>query len=219
MKSIYIPLACLLFYVGVSKATDNSPVLIPKPERSYKQTTSKIDSLKKSCRTRNIRRSGELFASYIDKHIFPHWIGTKWDYNGVTQTPGKGMIACGYFVTTVLRDAGVKIRRVKMAQCASETMINSLTKNKVNYSRLSFTAFIEKVKAKGKGLAVIGLDNHTGFLYNDGHELWFVHSSYVGTGAVAKEKASESGVLYGSKYKVVGFISQDTRLMRQWLQN
>ena len=34
-----------------------------------------------------------------------------------------------------------------MAQCASETMINSLTKNKVNYSALSFPNFIEKVKA------------------------------------------------------------------------
>ncbi len=164
-----------------------------------------------------IKKSGEAFATYIDKEIVPFWLGTPWDYNGITQTPGKGKIACGYFVTTVLRDAGVKINRVKMAQCASETMINSLTKKKVNYSANSFTAFIEKVKAKGKGLSVIGLDNHTGFLYNDGKELWFIHSSVAGTGKVVKEKARSSGVLYYSKYKVVGFISQDANFIKRWL--
>ncbi len=208
----------LLLYPDVSKAVENTPPG-PKPLRSYAQVKSKIDSLKRTCRIKTLKQSGELLSAYIDEQIVPHWIGTEWDYNGVTQTPGKGKIACGYFVTTVLRDAGVRIQRVKMAQCASETMINTLTKNKVNYSSLTFTAFIEKVKAKGKGLAIIGLDNHTGFLYNDGIELWFIHSSYVGTGAVAKEKAAENGILYASKYKVVGFISQDVRFIRQWLQH
>lgn len=208
----------MLICASASKANKTIPVLIPKPERSYVKTKSKIDSLKKVCREKSTKQAGEIFAKYIDKQIVPHWIGTPWDYNGVTQTPGKGQIACGYFVTTMLRDAGVKINRVKMAQCASETMINSLTKNKINYSRFSFTDFIKKVKAKGKGISIIGLDNHTGFLYNDGTELWFIHSSYVGTGAVAKERASENGVLYSSKYKVVGFISQDAVFMRRWLQ-
>lgn len=166
----------------------------------------------------NNKKSGEALANYIDKQLVPHWIGTPWDYNGITQVPGKGKIACGYFVTTILRDAGVNINRVKMAQCASETMINSLTKNKVNFSSQTFTNFIKQVKSKGKGIAIIGLDNHTGFLYNDGLELWFIHSSIVGTRAVTKEKASESSVLYYSKYKVVGFISQDAVFIRRWLQ-
>lgn len=165
----------------------NSLVLIPKPERSYLDSKSKIDSIKKSCRAKPVKLAGELFANHIDKQIIPHWIETKWDYNGITQTPRKGKIACGYFVTTVLRDAGVKISRVKMAQCASETMINSLTTNKVNYSRLSFENFIKEVKSKGKGISVIGLDNHTGFLYNDGKELWFIHSSFVNRKGVLKE--------------------------------
>ena len=71
-------------------------------------------------------------------------------------------------------------------------------------------------KAKGKGIAIIGLDNHTGFLYNDGKELWFIHSSYVGTGAVAKEQASDNRILFSSTYKVVGFISQDNNFLRKW---
>ena len=218
MKSILILLAIVIICIGNSTATEIKTVLSPKPEHSYQKSISKIDSLKKSCKRMNHGKAGQVFADYIDQQIMPHWIGTPWDYNGVTQTPGKGKIACGYFVTTVLRDAGVKINRVKMAQCASETMINSLTKKKVNYSRFTFVEFIQKVKAKGKGLSIVGLDNHTGFLYNDGNELWFIHSSYVGTGVVVKERALQSHVLYSSTYKVVGFICQDTSFVRKWLQ-
>lgn len=209
---------CFFSCAGVSDSKELAYVA-PKPERSYAMVLSKVDSLKQSCRTKKIKQAGQQLAAYIDEKIVPHWIGTPWDYNGVSQTPGEGKIACGYFVTTVLRDAGVKINRVKMAQCASETMINSLTKNKVNYSRFSFAVFIEKVKAKGKGIAIIGLDNHTGFLYNDGKELWFIHSSYVGTAAVAKEKASENSILSNSSYKVVGFISRDVHFIGNWLNN
>src|SRR5437764_1215954 len=46
-----------------------------------------------------------LLAS-VDADIFPAWFGTPWDFNGTTQTPGEGKIACGYFVTTVMRDLG-----------------------------------------------------------------------------------------------------------------
>jgi len=218
MKSILIPLAALFFCIGAVKASENYPLIAPKPEEAYAKAKSAINQLKTSCRKMSTKKAGEAFASYIDKQLVPHWIGTPWDYNGITQTPGKGKIACGYFVTTVLRDAGVRINRVKMAQCASETMINSLTKNKVNYSSLSFNEFINKVKAKGNGLSIIGLDNHTGFLYNDGKELWFIHSSVAGTRAVAKEKARASSVLYYSNYKVVGFISQDAKFIKRWLK-
>ena len=218
MKSIAIPIVSLLLYVGAVKAIENSSLRILKPDKNYIKTKSEVDQLKKSCRKMSTQKAGETFAAFIDKQLVPHWIGTPWDYNGITQTPGKGKIACGYFVTTVLRDAGVRINRVKMAQCASETMINSLTKNKVNYSSLSFNEFINKVKAKGKGLSIIGLDNHTGFLYNDGKELWFIHSSVAGTRAVAKEKARASSVLYYSNYKVVGFISQDANFIKRWLK-
>lgn len=218
MKNIIFVLSCLLFCASIGKASKSKPALHPYPEGNYTQAKSEIRQLKASCRKMSTQKAGEAFASYVDKKLIPHWIGTPWDYNGVTQQPGQGKIACGYFVTTVLRDAGVKINRVKMAQCASETMINSLTKNKVNYSRFSFQDFITKVKAKGKGISIVGLDNHTGFLYNDGQELWFIHSSFVGTGAVAKEKARFSSVLSQSKYKVVGFISQDPTFMRNWLR-
>ena len=131
MKNIILPIiGYLLLFVGSSKATETTSAASPLPGGSYVQAKSKAAQLKKSCRKMSIQKAGQQFVDNIAQQIVPHWIGTPWDFNGITQSPGKGKIACGYFVTTVLRDAGVKINRVKMAQCASETKINSLTKNK-----------------------------------------------------------------------------------------
>lgn len=186
--------------------------------KAYKNSLQKVDSVKTACKTKNIKEAGIIFSKFIDEHIVPFWIGTAWDYNGVTQAPNDGYIACGYLVTTILRDAGVKINRVKQAQCASEQMINSLTGVKVNYSgSSSFDDFIKKVKAKGTGMSIIGLDNHTGFLYFDGKELYFIHSSYVGEGRVAREIAVENSILQNSNYKVVGFISRDETFIKKWM--
>ena len=63
----------------------------------------------------------------IYAEIFPSWYGTAWDFNGTTEMPQQGKIACGYFVSTVLRDAGWKVQRTRLAQQASENIILSLT--------------------------------------------------------------------------------------------
>ena len=119
------------------------------------------------------------FIRQITQKVFPYWYGTKWDYNGTTQMPQEGSIACGYFVTTTLRDMGVPINRVKMAQCASEEMIRSLTskKNIHHISGVSLSEFEKKITGYGDGLYVIGLDNHTGFILINGHEHLFIHST------------------------------------------
>ena len=53
----------------------------------------------------------------IDAH-FEHWKGTPWDFNGTTRIPGQGTIACGYFVTTALQDAGFDLPRYRCGQMA-----------------------------------------------------------------------------------------------------
>jgi hypothetical protein len=188
-----------------------------KPTTSYSESLKKTAELKATCTKIDKVEAGKTFSKFIHDELFPHWYGTPWDFNGVTQTPGKGYIACGYFATTVLRDAGVKINRVKMAQCASEEMINSLTSKKENVSSLTFEKFIAYIKSKGEGLSVIGLDNHTGFLYNDGKQLYFIHSTFLGTKDVQKDIASNSIILQSSKYKVVGFISKDEHFLKKWM--
>lgn len=161
------------------------------------------------------------FLKAITKRIFPYWYGTAWDFNGTTQTPQKGKIACGYFVTTTLRDAGYPIERVKMAQCASEEMIRNITQKKFIYhfSNTNLKKFESELIKKGEGLYVLGLDNHTGFILISKEGNYFIHASGWYPYKVVREKLSESDVVANSKYKVVGKISADEKFLEKWLTN
>jgi hypothetical protein len=162
----------------------------------------------------------KLFTNAVIKNIVPSWIGTAWDFNGISQTPQNGSIACGYFVTTVLRDGGLNLARVKLAQCASEQMITTLIQPKYvqRFSHIAMGGFITAVQQQGYGLYIVGLDNHTGFIYNDGREIYFIHSTFVGTRNVQQEKAAASWVLQQSKYKVLGKISADEKVLERWME-
>ena len=157
----------------------------------------------------------------VEKELFPHWYDTKYDFNGVTQTPGEGKIACGYFVTTVLRDIGVPIQRIKMAQAASETMIKNLVDEDLiqRFNRVSIQKFVYGVEKMGPGLYVVGLDTHAGFLFYDGVELRMIHSTGRRPKKVINEKAMTSLSLIRSKYKVVGKVSDDEDLIKRWMYN
>lgn len=63
----------------------------------------------------------------ITEDILPAWHGTPWDFNGTTRTPRSGTIACGYFVNTVLQDAGFRLPRIKWSQMASEPITVKLS--------------------------------------------------------------------------------------------
>ena len=161
----------------------------------------------------------KIFTTAAAETIIPNWIGTAWDFNGTSETPHKGTIACGYFVTTILRDAGLNIARIKLARYASEQMITSLVHPKYiqRFSNVVMANFIQSIQLQGYGLYIVGLDNHTGFIYNDGKEIYFIHSTFVGTKNVQKEKAAESWVLRQSKYKVLGKISADEKILNKWI--
>ena len=140
--------------------------------------------------------------------IHENWMGTKWDFSGVTRTPRQGAIACGYFVTTTLEQAGVKLERVRLAQVASEQMILALTKRETvkRYSNASLDAFLTGVKQQGEGYYIVGLDNHTGFLkVTSQGEVKFIHSG-PGRGVV-NERPEGAPELAGSKYRVTGKLT------------
>ena len=106
-----------------------------------------------------------------------------------------------------------------MAQQASENIILSLTTDPFvkRFRRAPVGEFVNAVKESGPGLYIVGLDVHVGFIVNTGSDVYFVHSSYAEPYVVLKEKASESGILASSKYRVLGNISADERLIRDWL--
>jgi hypothetical protein len=150
-----------------------------------------------------------LFSRFIVDSIIPYWYGTKWNFYGDTQEPQKGSIACGYFVTTVLRDAGLHINRVKLAQLASEEMIKTVChRNSIKrYSNTPIQTFLADVQQIENGLYVIGLDFHTGFIYQNNKELYFIHASYQTPQMVIRQNAIESSILASSKYKVIGRVN------------
>ena len=133
--------------------------------------------------------------------------------------PQEGKIACGYFVSTVLRDAGWRVERARLAQQASENIILSLTNDPYikRFRRAAIGDFVNAIKEWGPGIYVVGLDVHTGFIVNTGGEVYFIHSSYVEPYSVVREKASESRILAASNYRVLGRVSADDLFIEKWL--
>ncbi len=168
----------------------------------------------------SIQQKQQVFTKAITNTIIPAWIGTAWSYSGTSQIPQQGSIACGYFVTTVLQDGGVQLARIKLAQCASEQMIETLVQPKLikRFSNLPMANFLATIKQMGYGLYIVGLDNHTGFIYNDNKTVHFIHSTFVGTKNVQWENAEKSWVLSNSKYKVLGKISETGNILNNWIK-
>src|SRR5688572_6084486 len=68
----------------------------------------------------------ELWINAIGTAFYRHWQNTPWDFNGTTTMPRQGVIACGFFVTTLLQDMGLSINRRELAVCASLQMMRKL---------------------------------------------------------------------------------------------
>jgi hypothetical protein len=170
-------------------------------------------------------RNLEVITSYwvntLLNDFYLKWAGTPWDFNGTTERPGKGSIACGYFVTTLLRDMGVPIQRVRLAVCPSSQMMKSLVPGQkpANLSLLSYAAFNERISKHGKGVYIIGLDFHTGFIINDGTQNWFLHSNYIGRKGVTRETVLSSEALKSSKTRLMVCLTSDIGFLSRWLRS
>ncbi|MEZ5299851.1 MAG: hypothetical protein R3F11_04165 [Verrucomicrobiales bacterium] len=166
----------------------------------------------------DVEAARRAFCRAVRDDIIPPWLGTGWDFNGTTETPGEGKIACGYFVTTVLRDAGLDLERVRLAQAASESMIKTLVSagHIKRFSDMPIADFTQAVRDWGSGIYVVGLDSHTGFIIADAEGVLFVHSCNWEPCCVIAESADTSPILAKSRYRVLGNLSADAELMRKW---
>jgi len=167
-----------------------------------------------------VNEARDAFIRSVHDEIFPYWYGTQWDFNGTTENPRQGKIACGYFVSTVLRDVGMKVQRARLAQQASENIILSLTTNDHirRFRQVPIDQFVEGITNWGTGLYLVGLDIHVGFILNVDGDVYFIHSSYAEPFCVVKERAVESRILAASRYRVLGKLSDDDDLILKWLR-
>jgi len=86
-----------------------------------------------------------------------------------------------------------------------------------NMSYESFPCFCDSMDHFGKGVYIIGLDFHTGFIVNDGKESWFIHSYYVRRQGVVKEKIRESVALRSSKTRWLISLTNDKDFLYRWI--
>lgn len=153
--------------------------------------------------------------------LLPYWYDTRWDYNGTTQTPGRGEIACGYFVTTSLRDAGFKVQRAKLAQQASSNIMKSVCgeQNIHIIGHNNIKALKNYLLEQKDGLFIIGLDNHVGFVHKKGTEIWIIHSNGVsGRMMVERENLTESQLVLNSQAFYLAPLTNNTHAHKFWLR-
>lgn len=196
-------------------------------EKSYDEIKIEIDSVRNDYLNTYHHLAWEVepittfWIETIGEKVYSQWENTPWDFNGTTETPKQGAIACGFFVTTVLRDMGVKINRTKLAICPSLSMMKTLTPTQKvqNLSNMNFPDFYTQLKKMGKGVYIIGLDFHTGFIVNDDHEIWFIHSNYQNRKGVVKEAVHVSSALQSSKTRWLISLTADTNFINKWITN
>jgi hypothetical protein len=195
------------------------------PVNEYEQARKRLfeQRLKiEATATKNLKQARtaarEAVLTYLDQAAFPAWSGTHWAFYGTTTIPGQGNIACGYFVTTVLEQAGFKIQRVALAQQASAYLVTTLARDSrvdriAPRTRAEALAHIRK--RFGDGLVAIGFDYHVGLLRLDGERAEFCHASYLPPAAVTCEDPVASGA-FASKLYVVADVLND-QLIDDWI--
>ena len=201
------------------------PWLLLAPALSYPARVSRIDAQRRELAVRLPAHRAAVLGSArtiafraITSELLPQWEGTAWNFNGTTERPREGTIACGYLVTTVLRDAGFNVARGPLARAPSEALVKAFAAPEeiLRFRDVPPEDVVRRTRAaSGDGLYLVGMDFHVGFLVLDGSRADLCHSSWVGTGGVVCEPAAASGA-FRSHYDVVGPVLDDARV-EGWL--
>lgn len=184
-------------------------------QMSYSKVCQKIISEKKMTDSLSF-----FLEEVLVNQIFPFWYGTPWDFNGHTNVPNQGEIACGYFVSTTLKHIGFNLDRYKLAQQLPihEAKTISLGEPILEIENGDFKVCMEKIKTKiSKGIYFVGLDaSHVGFLLKRKNHLFFIHSNYGTPTEVIIENAEKSPVFKSFRHFYIAKISGNSKLMEYW---
>lgn len=190
------------------------------PAQSYAQTKTEIATqrllLAQAYQNSKISLDsvGRYFEQALLNQIIPYWYGTAWTFEGHTNIPNQGTIACGYFVSTTLKHMGVNLNRYKLAQQWPKHEAKSLD-----------TAMIlvegnceELLQEMQEGIYFIGLDaSHVGYLLKRQNHLFFIHSNYSSPTEVVIEDAAFSEVFMSYRSFYLAKLSANNSLMEAWL--
>lgn len=164
---------------------------------------------------KEFKKRKAAFYTFINDAIPYYWTNTRWSFNGTSQIPKQGTIACGYFVTNTLSDFGFVFKRVYLAQQPSSVMIKQLCKeNSIKHfsSILEVKKYLES--RKKEEIYIVGLDFHTGFIIRNQENIYFLHSNYIDNKGVVKEVLMKSLAFKHSKSFMIGSISENEILFK-----
>lgn len=186
---------------------------------SYEDQLAQIQKRKSTlqslpCSPETLAQISSSISSALTQFIFPAWYNTPWDFNGISNVPGEGQIACGYFVSTTLKHAGFNLNRYKLAQQAASVIVKSICGSSTWFT--SKEALIQHLKAQPDGIYVLGLDYHVGFLVVQQGVVDFVHSDYF-NGKVVREPALKSAAFCATENYVIGALSNNKHVIANWL--
>lgn len=175
-----------------------------------------LDRIHSKTKTMKADALPDYLENCLTDSIFNYWYETPWDFNGTTEQPRKGKIACGYFVTTTLKHLGLNIDRVYLAQQASSVLIKEVCDESSikTFTNGNFKKMIDYVNKYNGNVFIAGLDYHVGYIVKEGNDLYFIHSRGVGSDRkVVKEKYDEAGLLVNSQYHMIGHVN-----FRNWIK-
>jgi hypothetical protein len=210
---------CMLsgcFFAGKSDSTIHAAS--DKPSITYDEFLKSVKAEREKLKSKTLTDQKEYFFQLVNSKIPAYWAGTPWDFNGVTRKPGEGKIACGYFITNTLTDLGFEIERVKLAQAASSVLIKATCTN------IKYCAGFEGLKTylaaqPEHSVFIVGLDFHTGYITKERKDCYFIHSNYINSKGVTKEKIDVSEALQASKTFMIGSISSNDEFIKNWIIN
>ena len=161
-----------------------------------------------------------FLANMLVDSIFNYWYGTTWDFNGHTKTPRNGEIACGYFITSTMKDMGINLNRISLAQKASSEIIKKLCKTETikTYSNLEkLKTYLSEIK--NNEVLILGLDYHVGFVVKRNGKNYFIHSNYISREGVIKEILETSLAINSSNIYMIGNVTRNDELILNWLNS
>ena len=165
----------------------------------------------------------QLFKQNLLNRIIPFWEGTKWAFEGHTSQPKVGEIACGYFVSTTLKDVGLNLNRYKLAQQSPINEAKSLALNNeiIEIAKQTKEENIHAIdSALKEEIYFIGFDQgHVGYILKEKGQLYIIHSNYVELNGVEIEKIDESEAFgHYDRYYIVP-ISSNLELLKCWIKS
>lgn len=184
------------------------------------QTTAQQSYSQSKSSSRSAIQNSELFSESLHTElvssIFPYWYGTQWDFNGYTNVPNEGVVACGYFVSTTLKHIGFNLNRYDIAKMYSSAIVQVMCYDDY-WVESDYEKFLERMDEEDDGIYIVGLSNHVGFIERSNGRTYFIHSNYIGDNGVEKELASTSDALSYSTSFWLGNFSNNSQVKNAYL--